>query len=156
MQKNAKCGLLRLRMLSGAVGVVNALGAQCAVAEGAADTSAAANAGNDVLEEVVVTGTNTAQKVLDTSYAVTAINQDQLKTTPALGLAALASLIPGLYGEAIDIRLPLSQEELASWAGASVESVGRALQQMRKLGWVQTRRRAIRVLDRAALEGVAN
>src|SRR6266700_2568025 len=99
MQKNAKCGLVRLRMLSGAVVVMSALGAQCAVAEGAAATSAAAaSAGNDVLEEVVVTGTNVAQKVLDTSYAVTAINQDELKSTPALGLAALASLIPGLYG----------------------------------------------------------
>jgi CRP-like cAMP-binding protein len=55
---------------------------------------------------------------------------------------------------AIDITLPLSQEELASWAGASLESVGRALQTMRRLGWIETRRRAIRVLDRAALEGV--
>jgi iron complex outermembrane recepter protein len=100
MQKNAKCRLLRVKMLSGAVVVVNALGAQCAVAAGAADTSTAASVGNDVLEEVVVTGTNTAQKVLDTSYAVTAISQDELKSTPALGLAALASLIPGLYGEA--------------------------------------------------------
>ena len=54
---------------------------------------------------------------------------------------------------AVDITLPLSQEELASWAGASLESVGRALQQMRGLGWIETRRRAIRVLDRQALQG---
>jgi CRP/FNR family transcriptional regulator, cyclic AMP receptor protein len=61
----------------------------------------------------------------------------------------------GQGGEgAIDIALPLSQEELASWAGASLESVGRALQTMRRLGWIETRRRAIRVLDRDALEGV--
>ena len=53
----------------------------------------------------------------------------------------------------VDILLPLSQEELASWAGASLESVGRALQTMRGLGWIETRRRAIRVLDRTALEG---
>ena len=33
------------------------------------------------------------------------------------------------------------------------ESVGRALQTMRKLGWIETRRRAIRVLDPVALEG---
>ena len=52
---------------------------------------------------------------------------------------------------AIEIALPLSQEELASWAGASLESVGRALQQMRGLGWIETRRRAIRVVDSAAL-----
>ena len=54
---------------------------------------------------------------------------------------------------AIEIALPLSQEELASWAGASLESVGRALQQMRGLGWIETRRRAIRVLDPGALRG---
>jgi CRP-like cAMP-binding protein len=54
----------------------------------------------------------------------------------------------------IEISLPLSQDELAGWAGASIESVGRALQSMRKLGWIQTGRRAITVLDRDALRGV--
>jgi CRP-like cAMP-binding protein len=57
---------------------------------------------------------------------------------------------------AVDILLPLSQEELASWAGSSLESVGRALQTMRGLGWIETRRRAIRVLDRQALQGATN
>jgi CRP-like cAMP-binding protein len=61
------------------------------------------------------------------------------------------------FGEAeegaVEIDLPLSQEELAGWAGSSLESVGRALQQMRGLGWIETRRRAIRVLDRDALQG---
>jgi len=52
---------------------------------------------------------------------------------------------------AVDITLPLSQEELAGWAGVSLESVGRSLQTMRGLGWIETRRRAIRVLDRDAL-----
>jgi CRP/FNR family transcriptional regulator, cyclic AMP receptor protein len=53
--------------------------------------------------------------------------------------------------DAIDIRLPISQEELAGWAGASLESVSRSLQTMRGLGWIETRRRAIRVLERDAL-----
>jgi CRP-like cAMP-binding protein len=53
--------------------------------------------------------------------------------------------------EGVDILLPLSQEELAGWAGSSLESVGRSLQTMRGLGWIETRRRAIRVLDRDAL-----
>jgi CRP/FNR family transcriptional regulator, cyclic AMP receptor protein len=51
----------------------------------------------------------------------------------------------------VDILLPLSQEELAGWAGSSLESVARSLQSMRGLGWIETRRRAIRVLDRDAL-----
>lgn len=54
---------------------------------------------------------------------------------------------------AIEISLPLSQEELAGWTGASVESVGRALQTMRSLGWIETRRRQIRVLQAEALRG---
>ena len=49
------------------------------------------------------------------------------------------------------IALPLSQEELAGWTGASIESVGRALQTMRTLEWIQTRRREIRILDVEAL-----
>jgi CRP/FNR family transcriptional regulator, cyclic AMP receptor protein len=52
---------------------------------------------------------------------------------------------------AVEIDLPLSQEELAGWTGASVESVGRALQTMRSLGWIETRRRRIRVLQPEAL-----
>src|SRR5882724_5041500 len=100
MQKNGKCQLLRVGVLGGAVVVANALGVQSVVAQGAASPSAAKSASGETLGEVVVTGTNTAQKILDTSYAVTAINQEALKSNPALGLAALAASIPGLYGEA--------------------------------------------------------
>ncbi|MBV9412100.1 MAG: Crp/Fnr family transcriptional regulator [Acidimicrobiia bacterium] len=60
------------------------------------------------------------------------------------------------YGEeddgAIRIRLPLSQEELAGWAGASREAVVKALHQLRARGWIETGRREIRVLDLPALE----
>jgi CRP-like cAMP-binding protein len=52
---------------------------------------------------------------------------------------------------AVRISLPLSQEELAGATGASLESIGRALQTMRALGCVETRRREIRILDRRAL-----
>jgi CRP/FNR family cyclic AMP-dependent transcriptional regulator len=54
----------------------------------------------------------------------------------------------------IEILLPISQDELAGWAGASIESVGRALQSLRRLGWIETGRRAITVLDREALRGI--
>jgi CRP/FNR family transcriptional regulator, cyclic AMP receptor protein len=59
-------------------------------------------------------------------------------------------------GDVIRITLPLSQEELASWAGASVESVGRALQTMRGLGWITTGRRDIGVLDLPQLRRAAS
>jgi CRP-like cAMP-binding protein len=51
----------------------------------------------------------------------------------------------------VRIALPLSQEELAGATGASIESVGRALQTMRALHCVETRRREIRILNRQAL-----
>ena len=52
----------------------------------------------------------------------------------------------------IEIRLPLSQEELASWVGASREAVSKAFQQLRSLHIVETGRRRVTVLDLGALK----
>jgi CRP-like cAMP-binding protein len=49
------------------------------------------------------------------------------------------------------ITLPISQEELASWAGASREATSKALRDLRDLGTVETRRRNITVRDIEAL-----
>jgi CRP-like cAMP-binding protein len=49
------------------------------------------------------------------------------------------------------IELSLSQDELASWTGATRETVSRALRLMRGLGWVATDHRSITVLDPQAL-----
>jgi len=57
--------------------------------------------------------------------------------------------VPAGGGRRID--LSLSQDELASWTGATRETVSRALRLMRTLGWIATDRRAITVLDPAAL-----
>jgi CRP-like cAMP-binding protein len=54
----------------------------------------------------------------------------------------------------IRISLPITQEELAGATGSSIESVGRALQTMRTLGYVETGRREILLLDRDALAGL--
>lgn len=54
------------------------------------------------------------------------------------------------FGDEVDagvqIELPLSQEELAGWTGCSRDSVVKALQAMRGLGWIETGRRRITVL----------
>jgi CRP-like cAMP-binding protein len=59
------------------------------------------------------------------------------------------------YGEPVTdgvrIGLPLTQEELAGWTGASRESVSKALQTLRNAGWVATERRRITVIDQDAL-----
>jgi CRP/FNR family transcriptional regulator, cyclic AMP receptor protein len=52
----------------------------------------------------------------------------------------------------VEIRLPLSQEELASWVGASREAVSKAFQLLRTLQIVETGRRRVTVLDREALQ----
>jgi CRP/FNR family cyclic AMP-dependent transcriptional regulator len=73
----------------------------------------------------------------------------------AIRLAELCERFGEPDGDQIDVALPLSQEELAGWACASLESTARALQTMRSLGWIETRRRAIRVLDLAAIRRAA-
>ena len=56
---------------------------------------------------------------------------------------------PGADG--ITIGVPLSQQELAGWTGSSREAVAKALQTLRGLGWVETRRRQFVVKDLDAL-----
>lgn len=53
--------------------------------------------------------------------------------------------------QGIRIELSLSQDELASWTGATRETVSRALRLMRGLGWIATEHRAITILDATAL-----
>jgi CRP/FNR family cyclic AMP-dependent transcriptional regulator len=58
-------------------------------------------------------------------------------------------------GGGIDIGLAITQDELAAWAGASREAVAKAMALLRTLGWVQTERRRILVLDLPALRRYA-
>ena len=53
--------------------------------------------------------------------------------------------------DGVTITLPLSQEELAGWTGASRESVTKSLRTLRDLGWIETGRRSISIRDREAL-----
>ena len=69
----------------------------------------------------------------------------------ALRIVELADRFGEREGDAIHVALPLTQEELAGWTGSSIESVGRALQTMRSLRWVETGRREIRILDLEAI-----
>jgi CRP/FNR family cyclic AMP-dependent transcriptional regulator len=75
---------------------------------------------------------------------------------PTLGRVALRILeladdygVP--RGTEIVLESPLSQEEIAAWCHSSLESVGRALQTMRSLGWIETGRRRFTILD---LDGI--
>ncbi|HWF73944.1 MAG TPA: Crp/Fnr family transcriptional regulator [Solirubrobacteraceae bacterium] len=47
----------------------------------------------------------------------------------------------------IDVALPITQEELASWSASSRESTARALRTLRRLRLIETYRRGLTVLD---------
>lgn len=49
----------------------------------------------------------------------------------------------------------LTQQELANWIGLSRERVAQALRDLRTLGWIDTSRRSVTVLDLPALEEAA-
>ena len=70
-------------------------------------------------------------------------------------LAARLVELADRYGTPTDdgilITLPLSQEELGAWAGASRAGLANALRTLRELGWIATHRRRIMVLDLASL-----
>jgi CRP-like cAMP-binding protein len=53
---------------------------------------------------------------------------------------------PGDDG-AIEVGLPINQEELASWSASSKESTARALRTLRELGLIRTHRLHLTVLD---------
>lgn len=63
--------------------------------------------------------------------------------------------LSGRYGESDEAglggALPLTQDDLAAWTGASREAVSRALGGLRRAGLIETGRRSVRVLD---LEGL--
>jgi CRP-like cAMP-binding protein len=66
-------------------------------------------------------------------------------------LVELAERFGAPAGEGIEVELPLSQEELASWTGCSREAVSKSLQLLRSLQIVETGRRQLTVLDLEAL-----
>jgi CRP-like cAMP-binding protein len=53
--------------------------------------------------------------------------------------------------DGVKVDLPLSQEELAAWCGASREATVKALRTLRELGAVETGRRAVTIRDLAVL-----
>jgi CRP/FNR family cyclic AMP-dependent transcriptional regulator len=57
--------------------------------------------------------------------------------------------------EGVHIELPLSQDELGAWTGASRAGVAAALRTLRDLGWIETGRRRIVLLDADALRSRA-
>ena len=85
----------------------------------------------------------------------------QLTASDTMGRVAARILeLDERYGEPNGsgsvVLMPISQEELASWAGASRAGAAHAMQAMRELGWIATERRRLLVLDAQALRARAS
>lgn len=75
-------------------------------------------------------------------------------------IAARLGELADRYGEGRDgvtvVKLPISQEELASWAGASRAGAAQALHALRELGWIETDRGRVTIKDADALRARAS
>jgi CRP-like cAMP-binding protein len=69
----------------------------------------------------------------------------------AARLVELAERFGEQSGDSLRISLPLSQDELAGWVGASREAVTRSLAALRTRGWIETSRRTVIIRDLTAL-----
>jgi CRP-like cAMP-binding protein len=93
-------------------------------------------------------------------FRETTVRRSQFTESDTMGRVAARILeLADRYGEPADggisVAMPLSQEELAAWAGASRAGVAHALQSMRELGWIRTKRHLLEVLDPQALRSRA-
>jgi CRP/FNR family transcriptional regulator, cyclic AMP receptor protein len=74
-------------------------------------------------------------------------------------LAARIVELADRYGqpceEGVSFTLPLTQQDLAAWTGASRAGVAVALRSFRELGWIRTERRSVVVTDLNALRARA-
>jgi CRP-like cAMP-binding protein len=70
-------------------------------------------------------------------------------------LVSLAERYGEYNGPVIEVNLPITQEDLAGWVGATREATSRSLGRLRDLGCLRTGRQRIVLLDVPALRGLA-
>lgn len=93
-------------------------------------------------------------------FRETTIKRSQLGASDTVGrLAARLVELVDRYGtpheDGVVIALPLTQEEIGSWAVGSPAGIAKALQTMREHGWIETERKRIIVRDLAAVRNRA-
>lgn len=99
-------------------------------------------------------------QVIARRFRESTLMRSQQTASDTIGrLAACLAELADRYGEATDvgvvITLPLSQEDLSAWVGASRASLAGALKTLRELGWIETQRRRVLVRDADALRSRA-
>jgi len=100
---------------------------------------------NTLLQHVIRRSKDSDRKVVEfgASHTIGRVAARLLEMVERFGTATAA-------GHVID--LPITQEELAGWTGASREAVAKALHSLRESGLITTERRRLTVLDMAGLE----
>ena len=81
----------------------------------------------------------------------TSLSASARVATRLLALVRAAEATPNADG-VIELRLPISQEELAQWAGLSREGAVRGLSDLRSAGVLETGRMRVFIHDVPALE----
>lgn len=160
--------------LSGRSVVLAVYGPGAIVGELAAIDGAARSATVETLEETTVLAiaatdfTTLATESVDLATAlnrllasrVRELTDQVLRVSTSDGRARLAAklvdLVPAGTSAPVQVRLPLSQKDLADWVGLSREAVVRALTELRNEDLIRTGRMAVEVLDIAGLRRAAN
>ncbi len=88
------------------------------------------------------------------------VQRMQFAALDTLGrLSARIAELADRYGrpgdDGIVVEMPISQDELATWTGASRAGVAKALQTLRELGWLETERRLLILRDVESLRARA-
>ena len=82
------------------------------------------------------------------SIRLRSTSRRQFELASSDALARVCGRLAHLAGDGrVELRVPMSQSDLAAWAGLSREAVVKALRTLRALGWIESRGRDIVLLD---------
>lgn len=91
------------------------------------------------------------------SIRLRSTSRRQFELASSDALARVCGRLAHLAGDGrVELRVPMSQSDLAAWAGLSREAVVKALRTLRALGWIESRGRDIVLLDVSAIHDRAS
>jgi hypothetical protein len=91
------------------------------------------------------------QRILASNWLYDALEDVGAETLARILRSHLADQFGETGPEGVTVQLPMTQEELASWAGSSREAAAKALRRLRERGLIRTGRMTITVPDLEAL-----
>lgn len=92
------------------------------------------------------------QRVRDSTFHQLELSLDDVAGRVARRLVDLADRFGKPRTVGVEVRSPLTQQELADWSGVSRQAVVKELSRLRELGWIETKGRTIVVRNVAGIE----